>query len=154
MIKTNEKLLEAWLNLTTAVWNERLVSNLSFNEVLVCGLLYKQYKTEPNNPYLPVKFLVSQTNMLKSQMNKVINGLEDREILERTRFKTDRRLVYVKLCKKGIEEYEKEHQKVLGVVNTLVDKLSVDDVENAINVFDKVADVMRELNYSKKTSPS
>lgn len=149
MRKTNEKLLEAWLSLTTAIWNERMVSNLSFNEILVCGLLYKQYKLKPEEQYLSVKYLVSQTNMLKSQMSKVINGLEDREIIEKVRFKKDRRFVYVRLLEKGVSEYEKEHKKIIGVVNAIIEQIGEEDVLKAIGLFDKVAITMRELNLSK-----
>ena len=42
----SEELLDGWLSMSMAIWNERLVSAMTYNESMVCNLLYKQRKTE------------------------------------------------------------------------------------------------------------
>ena len=37
-----ERLLSAWLTLSSTLWNERVVSGMTFNEAFVCNLLSHQ----------------------------------------------------------------------------------------------------------------
>ena len=37
----NEQILDAWIHLTTAINNERIVSEMPLNEALICRILYK-----------------------------------------------------------------------------------------------------------------
>ena len=37
----NEKLLDAWLKLTTAIVNERVVTDLPYNESVICNILVR-----------------------------------------------------------------------------------------------------------------
>ena len=34
-----ERLLSAWLTLSSTLWNERIVTGMTFNEAFVCNLL-------------------------------------------------------------------------------------------------------------------
>lgn len=47
MNNTSESLLNAWLRLSTSVINPRLVSEISYNESLVCNILYNNYCNSP-----------------------------------------------------------------------------------------------------------
>ena len=42
----SEALLEGWLHMTSTIWNERLVTAMTYNESLVCNILYK-YRNIP-----------------------------------------------------------------------------------------------------------
>lgn len=48
MENMSEDLLNIWLRLSTSVINSRLVSDLSYNESLVCNILYNTQKKDPN----------------------------------------------------------------------------------------------------------
>ena len=41
MKDTNEKILDAWVQLIMAVNSERLVTDMPFNEAVICNLLYR-----------------------------------------------------------------------------------------------------------------
>ena len=47
MQNINEKVLSAWLKLSTAICNERIVSELPYNESLVCGILHENAVEHP-----------------------------------------------------------------------------------------------------------
>ncbi len=74
MENLNEKLLNAWLTLSSVVNNERIVSSIPFNEAHVCNLLYRQRMENPG-VFLTATELCARTRMLKSQMNKVLASL-------------------------------------------------------------------------------
>ena len=60
-----ERLLGSWLNLSSTVWNRRRVSGMTFNEVLVCGLLKRRKDTEPDKFYIATELCV-ETGLFKS----------------------------------------------------------------------------------------
>ena len=65
----NERLLEVWLELSMAINNERVVSDVPFNESLICNILYRAQMQDPDNR-LTATDLCNATKMLKSQMRK------------------------------------------------------------------------------------
>ena len=60
----SEELLTAWLRLTGAINNQRLVDGLSFNEAVVCGLLEREGR---RGGFLTASELCAKTGILKSQ---------------------------------------------------------------------------------------
>ena len=95
MENINENLLNTWLRLSTSVVNSRLVSNLSYNESLVCNILYHAQKKEPDQ-LLTATDLCNATKMLKSQMNRTLNQLEEKKLITRIRSSSDKRQLFVK----------------------------------------------------------
>ena len=77
----SEALLDGWLQMSTAISNERLVKAMTYNESMVCGFLYRQRKEE--GEALTATELCRRLSMKKSQMNLVLNRLESQEIIRR-----------------------------------------------------------------------
>ena len=67
------KLLDAWLSLTSTLWNTRLVTSMTYNEAHVLGLLL-HHQDRP----MTATDLIARTHLLKSQMNKLLTALEGR----------------------------------------------------------------------------
>ena len=42
---SSDEVLNSWLRLTTAIGNLRITSALPYNELLICGLLYRNQKS-------------------------------------------------------------------------------------------------------------
>jgi DNA-binding MarR family transcriptional regulator len=93
-----DKLLDSWLNLTSTLWNTRLVSSLTYNEAHVMGLLLRH--STPANP-MTATDLIRRTRLLKSQMNKILTALESRGYITRTRSVKDERSVEIELTARG-----------------------------------------------------
>src|SRR5699024_3824866 len=91
----SEELLDGWLSMSMAIWNERLVSAMTYNESMVCNLLYKQRKTE-GEP-LTATVLCAKLQITKPQMNVILNRLEASGIIERIRSREDKRKVHIRL---------------------------------------------------------
>ena len=44
----NEELLEAWLRLSTILCNDRIVSEMPYNEALICNILHRRQRLDKN----------------------------------------------------------------------------------------------------------
>lgn len=138
-----EDLLTSWLSLSTIVRNERLVSSLTFREMLVCHILTRA--SEEENLTVTATDIVIQTGMLKSQVNKVLVSLESQGYLERCRSKQDKRQSYLHLTKDGSFRYQLEHQSVLTLLQKLVAELGDTKTESLIVELNLVSETMKHL---------
>lgn len=152
MKEYNEELLSAWLRVSNAICNERIVSSLSYNESLVCNIIYNQMKHDPEN-YLTATDLCEKTRLIKSLMSRTINGLVKKKILVKERSGTDKRNVYVKLNKEAIPLYEKSREGVLAIVEDIRKKLeerlgkekSVELVDTLNTIADVASEVVKDI---------
>ena len=108
-----EDLLYAWMEMSVFIRGNRILADLSFNEVMICGMLYRQQEAAAP---LTATELGERTNLLKSQINHILTDMETRGLIERTRSTTDKRVVYVQLSQEGREVYSQEHAKVMEIL--------------------------------------
>lgn len=140
MENINENLLNTWLRLSTSVVNSRLVSNLSYNESLVCNILYHAQKKEPDQ-LLTATDLCNATKMLKSQMNRTLNQLEEKKLITRIRSSSDKRQVFVKFNLDTADIYLEQHQKILDLVDTIIEHFGPEKIEETLQVLTSICDV-------------
>lgn len=135
----NEELLFAWLQVGSVIDNQRLVTQLPFNEALVCGLLYRAERP------LTASDLCARTRILKSQMNAILRSLEKKGFLEGAPSPNDRRRIELKLLSAGVERYNASHRSTLALVDRLIEELGEDRaralttlLRDATETFDKI----------------
>lgn len=116
---TCEELLSAWLVATSTIRNDRLVQSMSYNEMLILGILSKNESEDKLSP----KELAAITGMIKSQINSVLSKLSEKQLISVKQNKADKRSQEVTITKKGAKAYEKEHAKVLELVKAVYDGL-------------------------------
>lgn len=120
-LQAGDKLLSAWLNLTSTLWNTRLVETLTYNETHVLGILLRKQASE-GEP-MTATDLIHRTHLLKSQMNKVVSTLESNGYIVRTKNEADRRMAFIHLTAEGREAYLREHQRIDAIVSKLIDRI-------------------------------
>lgn len=133
----SEELLAAWLRLGVVVDNQRLVSEMPFNEVLVCGILLR---AQEQGQALTASDLCARTRILKSQMNALLGSLEKKGYLLRRRSQTDLRRVELSLLPVGVERYLESHRQTLALVDRLIDAVGRENVETLIPLLLQAAD--------------
>lgn len=143
MENMNENLLSAWLRLSTSVVNSRVVSDLSYNESLVCNILYTEHKQNAKK-LLTATDLCNATKMLKSQMNRTLNLLETKNIITRVRSSNDKRQVFVQFNFDAADLYLNQHQKILSLIDTVIAKLGQEKSEEALQLFRSICDIADE----------
>lgn len=119
--RVEEGLLMAWLRMSMNIRGNRILDKLSFNEIVVCSVLYTRMQ-EGLEP-LTATHLCNHMKLLKSQLNKVLNSMEQKKLIERVRSDKDKRMVYIMLCKENLHIYLEEHQKVMHIVHEICSRL-------------------------------
>lgn len=139
-MQLNEALLSAWLRISTAINNSRIVSEMSYNDSLICNILYRNLKENPNVP-LTATDLCVKTRILKSQMNRILTRLEEKNLISRERSKEDKRKVYVTLTVEQTNSYVKQHEQILQLLDKIIERLGEEKINEAIQALTAVSDV-------------
>ena len=143
MENLSEKLLAAWLKMSSVVNNERIVSTIPYNEAHVCNLLYRRRMDSPES-YLTATELCAQTRILKSQMNKVLASLEKRGMIERFPAPDDRRKAYIRLKEENLGQFEAVHARSIHLVERAIERIGAADAEYAVVLLNRIADYVDE----------
>ena len=119
---TGDRLLSAWLSLTSTLWNKRLVSDLTYNEAHVMGILLRK---KSSGAPCTATMLIQYTRLLKSQMNKLLTTLENKGYITRTRSSEDKRVIFIALTESG----EAEPAHVEAIVSQLIAQIGEDKAQ-------------------------
>ena len=144
MKNINEKILGAWLKLSTAICNERIVSELPYNESLVCGILHENAVEHPEEK-ITATDLCEKTNMQKSLMNRTLNSLEEKGLIFRKRSEKDKRQVFVSMNMENAEVYERQHKNILRVVDEIIEKVGKEKADEIISLFTLISNKAKEV---------
>lgn len=144
MTALNEQLLEAWLLLSTTIINSRVVSDMPYNEALICNILYK------NQLHTPAKRLTAtdlclETKMLKSQMNRTLNSMEKKKFISRERSDQDKRQVFVIFHPENAVSYQKQHERILQMADAIIARLGAEKTQEVIGLFENISGMAREV---------
>ena len=140
----NEELLDAWLGLSTTLWNERVVSDMPYKEALVCNILYRNQKKNPGKK-LTATDLCEATKMLKSQMNRTLNSMEEKNLIKRERSSIDKRQVYISLDLEHAVVYREQHKKILQLVDVIIDKFGREKTLETIKLVRTISNIIEEV---------
>ena len=144
MQNINEKVLGAWLKLSTTICNERIVSELPFNESFICGILHRNAVEHPEKKMTATE-LCEQTNMQKSLMNRTLNSLEQKGLIFRKRSEKDKRQVFVSINMEKAGIYERQHNKILSVVDSVLEKVGKEKAEEIVQLFTLISNKAKEV---------
>lgn len=139
MKEINEKILDAWVQLIMAINSEKLVMDMPFNEAVICNLLYRN-----KDKKMTATNLCEITSMQKSQMNRTLCAMEDKNIIIRQRSDSDKRVIYVSLNPNQIDQYQNMHHNILSIVDKMVNNLDEKQINEVIDVFTLVSDIARK----------
>ncbi len=144
MEATREEILRVWMQLSLAINNERVVSGLPYNEFLICSILYWNQKRKAPRE-LTATDLCGETKILKSQMNRTLNSLEKKGLIDRPLSDQDKRHVYVSFRMERADVYEKEHERLLNFVDELMDRIGWEHSEEIVKLFHLIAKMADEV---------
>ncbi|MBP3579134.1 MAG: MarR family transcriptional regulator [Lachnospiraceae bacterium] len=143
-MQLNEVLLGAWLKISTAINNSRLVSEMSYNESLICNILYRNATEQPSHA-LTATDLCAETKILKSQMNRILTQLEDKNLITRERSAQDKRKIFVRLTIEQSNAYLKQHEQILKLLDDIIEKLGEEKTLEIIDTLNGISDVAGEI---------
>ena len=138
-----EQLLEAWMAMEVCIRGNRLLSEFSMNEMLVCNTLYHQMQT--GGTPVTATDLCARTQLLKSQMNRLLSGMEFDGLIRRERNPADKRESYVYLREEAVPRYLKEHEHVLNIVAAVCSTLGDEDTHALTILMRKASAIVNQL---------
>lgn len=140
-----ELVLQSWVHLSGILKNNRITKGLQYNEAIVMMLLYNKYK-EDGIGLLSIKEITQSTRMLKSLVNRTINSLEEKQLLERCESEGDRRMSYVRCVENKLEIFLQVHNQSLKLAENIISIVGKEDADAFIRIVKK----LEEANYSLK----
>ncbi len=123
--KLQEELLYAWMQMSVCIRGNRILSALSFNEMMLCGMMHRR-QSAGLSP-LTATELGERMKLLKSQINHLLTGMEKNGVISRIRSTEDKRVIHVYLTDTGRELYEQEHARVMEIMSLIQRDLGNDD---------------------------
>ena len=135
-----EELLDAWVDISISVINERLVTLLTYKEALVCNVLRRAGSVVGGEVAgLTATELCRATSMVKSQMNGVLTSLEEKRVIRRTRSARDRRRIEVLLDDAPDGLYRREHEALVALVDRIAERLGAEATAETVEVLNALA---------------
>lgn len=136
-----ENLLEAWIKMEMSIRGNRVLSEMSFNEMVVCHILLSY---ERKNAFLTATDLCDRMHLLKSQMNAMLTSMETRGYLVRVRSDNDRRKVYAEITDAGRAEYYREHQQVIQIMQAIMDAIGEENAAHLAMMIQTATEIYQE----------
>ena len=139
MRELNERILDAWIDLTTVINNERLVSEMPLNESLICRILYQNKEND-----ITATDLCSLTKMQKSQMNRTLMNMEKKNWIIRQRSDKDKRQILIALNEEKMRAYQEQHEHILNIVNKLIERIGQENTQKTVELLNLIVQIARE----------
>ncbi len=127
-------LIQAWVQLSGMLKNSRFTKELPYNEAIVMLQLY-QAGQHP----ISIKQITDKTHMLKSQVNRTINSLEEKGLLERCQGDGDRRLGYVRILRQRLEIFLQVHATSMEIAKNISEIIGPEDTDHFIRIVNTLA---------------
>ena len=152
--EVGEALLDAWVNTSTSIINQRVVSLLTYKESLVCRELKRAGAVLGGKVAgMTATELCRATRMVKSQMNHILTSLEEKSVVVRNRSKKDKRRVEVLLDASPDGLYQRQHAQIVDIVNQFVAQMGVDKAWEATDILDELTEAANKVLPETTDSP-
>ncbi len=138
-----EHLVDAWILMSANVRGNRLLRDLSLSEMLLCRfILNAQSVGEP----ITASILCEKTGMLKSQANRLLDGLEKKGWITRTRSLKDHRRIELTMNEDAISRYNKEHDTILTILQSLDKGMGAEQVRQLTSLLETATKSIRQAS--------
>ena len=127
-----EEMLRSYINMSSIIKENRLLNDLSFNEIMVMNIIVEEE--------MPFKVLQKRLNILKSQLNRIINDLKTKGLIETYIPLDDKRMLMIKKSN-NIALYFKEHEKML--MSLVKNELGENDFKKLIELLNRATMVIK-----------
>lgn len=150
-VDLNEELLATWLKLCAIVRNERITKFFTFREITICNLLINAKNEDIK--FVTPSLITEKTGMLKSQTNKVLNGLLNKNCIEIKTNPKDKRQKFIVLTAYGRKKYLSEHSTILKIMNYLTSDMSEIEITKLcqnVNIISNKFNKLTKINKGDK----
>lgn len=83
--------------------------------------------------------------MQKSQMNRTLSNMEQKQMISRERSETDKRQILVRLNMSQMEIYQRQHERILALIDRLLEQIGPEKAEDIVDLFTQIANTAEEI---------
>ena len=83
--------------------------------------------------------------MQKSQMNRTLSNMEQKQMIIRERSETDKRQILVRLNMSQMEIYQRQHERILALIDRLLEQIGPEKAEDIVDLFTQIANTAEEI---------
>ena len=141
-----ERFINSWIDLNMELRENRILSELSFNEIIVLNYIINAENS--GEKFVTTTELSKRMNLLKSQINAILIKLEKKELITKVQNSIDKRVIEIKTTEKGRQVYETEHKRSLHIADNIIELLGEDVAETVIKSFEKVINDIQNKNLN------
>lgn len=135
MEELDESLITAWVALTGVLKNSRMTQGLNYNEAIVMNIAYHEYLN--GERLTSFKSIVAKTRMLKSLVNRTIDSLVRKNLLERYDGE-DKRTTFVRPVKENLDVFLKVHEQSLALARAAIGIIGEEDARTFVRISDRI----------------
>lgn len=139
-----EQVLTAWIGLNGLLKDSQMTRGLTYNEATTMKLVYDRYRTDGEGR-TPVQYIIRQTRMLKSQVNRTLNSLCDQGYLVKERDAEDARNLFVRPDPARLEDFLAVHRHSLSLVQAVIHVIGESDAAEFVRICGKLSAAAPEL---------
>lgn len=142
----SKELLSAMMKIKKMAHNGFRKTNISTREFVflkTLNSLKRQYLDGSKG--VKASDLSKHLMITKPAISKLINILEDKGLVERITDKSDRRVVYINITKKGEEMLAQETEEFERFTNRVIEKMGEEDTNEMIRLFEKMYNSILEI---------
>ncbi len=142
-LELEEEVITAWVRLTGILKNTRLTKGMIYNEAVIMLLVNRRYN-EDGEGLVSFKEIVSETKMLKSLVNRTIDSLVRKNLLERCEGESDRRTTFVRPVKENLPQYLEVHRRTLEMVKKILEIVGREDAAAFVRISKRISEICPE----------
>ena len=135
MEELDEALVTAWVALTGVLKNSRMTQGLNYNEAIVMNIAYHAYQN--GEGLTSFKSIVAKTKMLKSLVNRTIDSLVRKNLIERCEGE-DKRTTFVRPVKENLDIFLKVHEQSLALARAAIGIIGEEDARTFVRISDRI----------------
>lgn len=122
-----------------------MTQGLTYNEAVTMKLVYDRYRADGEGR-TPVRYIIRQTRMLKSQVNRTLNALCAQGYLTKERDTEDARALFVRPDPDRLEDFLAVHRRSLSIVRAIIHVIGEDDAAEFVRICGKLSAAVPELS--------
>jgi DNA-binding MarR family transcriptional regulator len=81
----------------------------------------------------------------KSAITAIINRLVEKDLIDRERDETDRRVVYLTLSRSGADLFEKTEKRIHKLVESIITKFDTEEITGFIVTYEKLSEMLQKM---------
>jgi MarR family transcriptional regulator, organic hydroperoxide resistance regulator len=122
--------------------SEHLEEGLTGDQFFVLRILQNKGRVSSSD-------LAEEFQVKPSAITAMVERMYKNEFVTRERDEKDRRVVYIKITKKGENVLQKSHKKRNEIIEKYMSQLEPEELEGMVNAFEKLAQIIQSSKESE-----